>query len=207
MVKNQTKSSKKTTHETAHAIGYKGKILEYIKQKSSVSLAELEKLDIKRQTLRYNLRKMCRDKLIRPFIKMKLGVGFVLPEDDEIYFTYTNGFEYPQEVKQLIDQMCSEDVNTASQAFEVFVDLYKERDKIKHGYMRITEDGSVFGADSDEGKNSIEEEKIKTAKKVAYALMSGMIPRLKEKIAFELTTAINDEGIPALEEEIIYGLK
>lgn len=37
--------------------------------------------------------------------------------------------------------------------------------------------------------------------------MSGMIPRLKEKIAFELTTAIDDEGIPALEEEIIYGLK
>ncbi len=132
---------------------------------------------------------MCKDKLIRPFIKMKPNAGFVLLEDDEIYFTYINGFEYPQDVIQLIDQMCCEDVNTASQAFEVFVDLYKECDKIEHGYMSFTEDGSVLGADSEEGKISIEEGKIKTAKKVAYALMSGMIPCLKEKIAFELTTA------------------
>lgn len=181
MVKNKTKLPKKTTHEKAAATGYEVKILEYIKQNDSVSLAEFERLRIKRQTLRYNLRKMCREKLIRPFIKMKPEVGFVFPEDDEIYFTYTNRYEYPQDVLKLITDMCGNDIPLASQAHNEFIRLCMEKGS-KEEFEKIPP------RQPNSHSLVLEPAKIESVRRLAIQLMSNLVPGLKEKIAFALTS-------------------
>lgn len=187
MVKNKTKLPRETTHERAASTGYEGKILEYIKQNGSVSLAELEKLGIKRQTLRYNLRKMCREKLIRPFIKMKPNVGFVFPEDDEIYFTYTNSYEYPQDVLKLINEMCGNDIPLASQAHNEFISLCVEKGGKEEfeKFLKECKDKNMIPTAPNFG---VEPAKIESVRRLAIQLMSNLVPGLKEKIAFALTS-------------------
>lgn len=130
-------------------------------QKRPHSLAELAKLGI-RQNIRRSIRRLLQDGEIRAFVKIqKLSkvrpVGIL---DEEIYFSIAPS-DYPQEIHELkktIENMCNEDMNTASLAYERFVDFCVER--------------GVPGDD---------------AIKLAYDLICGLHPGLKEKVVFGLT--------------------
>lgn len=114
---------KKSNKEKGTDKDYENKILEFIKQKGEVSIAELDEIKVvpSRQTLRYNLRKLCMDKSIIIFIKMKAEGGFVVPREDEMFCTVINEYEQPQYVLNLINQMCG------TQVISDFVNLYMDR--------------------------------------------------------------------------------
>lgn len=151
----------------------KKKIKETIEGKGSASLAELKKLG-NRQTINYNLRQLCREKVIRPSLNIREDNGFVCPRDDEIFFTFANNYEYPQDVTNLVDEMCVKETNLASQKLKEFLALCLCQGI--HDYV---------------------------ARKLAFALMSGLVPNLKEKISFELTF---NKGLVA-EENILVLLR
>ena len=139
---------------------YKLKILDYISQKGKANLEELDNIGILRQTLRDNLRRMCNEGTISPYLQVKQQSGkscFEFPKDDEVFFTIVNKYEFPQDVKNLIDEMSVDDINIAMQKMKNFISLCETR--------------SVPGDMS---------------KKLALLLMSDLKPGLKERISFEL---------------------
>lgn len=147
------------------------KILDHIKQKSGIGITELEKLNISRQTLRYNLRKLCVEKQIKAIIKVNPEIkGFEMPKDEEIFFMYMSfKYECPQDIVRLIDTMCSNDSIIASSAFEEFIGLYKKT--------------YLTDASNEDDKNEVNS----WAKKIAYGFMSGLMSEKdKKEIAYEL---------------------
>src|SRR3990172_6227478 len=102
MAKSNIKILKKTPDDA----DYKSKVLDYIKQEGSPNIIEMEKdLKISRQTLRNNLRKLCRSEDIRPYIKITHDRGYALPQDNEVYFTVKNSYQHPQDIIKLINKM------------------------------------------------------------------------------------------------------
>ena len=119
------KADIKTSKGVASDDSYYVKIMEYIKERGSVDLKALKaELDISHQTLQRNLRKLCQDGKIKPYIKITPDTGFTLPNKNEIYFSIlVDHYEYPHEIERLIDDMCSKDENKVHDAFEKFVNL------------------------------------------------------------------------------------
>lgn len=163
-------------------------IYEYIKKKGSVSLEELRKKWY-RQAILYNIPKLCKDNRIKSYIK---GSGL---KDNEIFYTILQPYEQPQDIKELIERLTSTDKTVSSQAFEEFVKLCWARHLGERFYVKDTEGNYVFKDGKrleafiyqDESEEIHEKVILAKAKKLAYALMSGMYPELKEKVAFKLT--------------------
>lgn len=87
-------------------------------------------------------------------------------KDEELYFSIAPG-EYPQEIqkiKKIIDEMCNGESGTAAMAYETFVNVCGEK----------------------------EVPRVDTIK-LAYDLISGLQPRLKEAVVFGLTYDMNKE--------------
>lgn len=139
-------------------------IITLVKQKDT-SLAELRE-KTSRQAVLYHIPKLYEDNLIRAYIK---GAGV---KDDEIFYTFVNRYEYPQEIRKLIDCMCVNDIQVEPQFFNEFVELYIKRVPIPE-FIRL---------------DLIRECIRKEARMVAFALMSNMIPNLKENVIMSLTT-------------------
>jgi hypothetical protein len=136
------------------------KILEYIREKGKANLEELDSIGIRRQTLRYNLRKMWNEKTISPYLRVKPQSSkacFEIPKDEEVFFTIVNKYDFPQDVKNLIDEMSVGDIKIAMQKMENFISLCETR--------------SIPG---------------NMSKKLAHLLMSDIKPGFKERISFEL---------------------
>lgn len=177
---------------------YDEKIIKLVKDNEAISLAELDKKGISRQTLRYNLRKLIKEGIIKSYVKISDDKGFTLPRDEELFFTYTqNRFETPQEILKLIDDMCSNDKIKSSQALENFIGLYKEYDTFEYGYSP-----DITLSDQEKEKEQ-DEDRTNRAKKLAYALMSGIIPNLKEKVAHHFVMRKEFKEYPATFDELL----
>lgn len=136
----------------------KKRILKMIEKKGSVNLKELIGLGASRNSVTYHIQRLCADKKIRAFVK---GSGL---KDEEIYYALSPG-KYPHEIheiKKTIDDMCKDDnkddTSIAVEAYQNFMNRCMEQDIPKE-----------------------------EAKKLAYALISGLHSKLKEKVVFELT--------------------
>jgi len=160
-------------------------IIEIIEKEGYASLAELKK-SLSRQSIMGNLRKLHAADKLRPFIKLDDSTTQRTIQDSEIYFTLRTKYQYPHEIIKLIDRMCGDGVDH-EQAFENFVELCKERDPF----------GINGDVNSDYTISLINNN-------LALALISGIIPNLKEKVVMSLVsgTYIN---ITKDEEKIIIG--
>ncbi|MFA4956366.1 MAG: hypothetical protein WC556_05255 [Candidatus Methanoperedens sp.] len=99
----------------------KEKIIGLIKQKD-ISLADLKE-NATRQACFYHLPSLIEKKIIRPYIK---GTGL---KDDNIFYTFINDYEQPQDVLKLINTMCDTNIAVSSQAIPAFINLYLDRAK------------------------------------------------------------------------------
>ncbi len=129
---------------------HREKILSIIKDKGQVSLAELRK-NTTRQAVHYHIPELCKEKLIRPYIK---GSGL---KDEEIFYTFIQRYERPQDILGLMEEMCDKDTSVAAQACNEFIELCAKK-----------------GVDKD------------SAKTLAYSVMSGA-KGFKERLAFHLS--------------------
>src|SRR5659263_416451 len=99
------------------------RILDKIEENNSANLKELVDLGNSRQSVLYHIRRLYNENEIRAFIK---GAGLT---DEELYFSIAPG-DYPQEIhelKKIIDNMCEEDLNSATPNYEKFVNLCQKR--------------------------------------------------------------------------------
>ncbi len=107
---------------------YKKIIIEYLKEKGKANLAELKKLNNQHQPVLYNIRRLMNEKIIRPYLEINpdtvKSIGIM---DNEIFFTIVDQYQYPQEVRKLVDEMCGDNSDITSQAFQQFIKLYQER--------------------------------------------------------------------------------
>jgi predicted transcriptional regulator len=180
-----------TQKEEGSKTNYSKKVLEYIYQKGSVSLSELGKIEgIYPQTLRYNLRNLCKNKEIRAYIKMNDEAGFVIPLDEEIYFTTVFRYKNPKIILELINQMCGYDNAISEQAKIEFIELYIHKaettlNALKKIQVNRAEEGF------EEKWKKLHERHICDEKRHAIeltnVLMSRVTEDLSEKVAFALT--------------------
>lgn len=147
----------------------KNKIKDTIELEGSANYAKLRKLGT-RQTVNYNLRQLCRERVIQPYLNIGEEDGFVCPRDDEIFFTFANKYEYPQDVKKLIDVMCDKDSNIVTQNLKTFIDLCEKKEIPKVD-----------------------------ATKLAYNLMAGITPSHKDRVAYLLAYKPLEDHIAYLE--------
>lgn len=159
---------------------HKKNILECIKQRGSVSKAELKKKWL-RQSIRYNIPQLCKEGLIRPYIK---GNGL---NDEDIIYVYVNKFDYPQEVLELMERMCDRDISKASKGFDDFIDLYMRRLKANGAILEERYKNKYTKEVWEKIWELHMKEEEHHAKQLAWALMSGMTPIKKEEVAFKLT--------------------
>jgi len=176
---------------------YFDEISKLIKEKDEISLCELDKKGISRQTLRYNLRKLIREGIIKSYVKLSDDKSMEFPKDNEIFFTFVQShFDSPQDILELIENMCSNNKPKSENAFNIFIKLCIQRHLGERFYAKDDKGNYLFKKNGkrlvafiyQEESEELHQKQIHAkAQKMAYALMSGMFPELKEKVAFKLT--------------------
>lgn len=161
---------------------YKQNIKTLIKSNGKASLTEIKKLNKAHQPVLYNLRRLLAENEIRPHIEVNheivKSIGIT---DNELFFTLVNRYEYPQDVLKLINDMCGENLELASQAHNEFIRLCMEKGS-KEEFEKLPP------RQPNSHSLVLEPAKIESVRRLAIQLMSNMVPGLKERIAFALTS-------------------
>jgi hypothetical protein len=120
---------KNSIREVSAVADYGSKIIEFIKQKGEVSLFELyeKKITPHHQTTNRNLRILCKEGVIRTFLKISPEILQVFHKPNEVFFTMINNYDSPHKVLDLINTMCGSDISLSNQAESDFTDLYVKR--------------------------------------------------------------------------------
>lgn len=149
------------------------KIIKLIERKGSVSLEEIKKLGI-RQSISYSLKKLYKEKVIRSYTQ---GVGL---NDSEILFTNVKRYERAVEIKELLQRLCINGLE--SQDFEDFKALWLERFPQKPDTPRLDRWTPI-----------------------AKALIAGVIPGLEDRVTLILLVKgyHGDKALTEEESEII----
>lgn len=174
----------------------KDKIIQKIQEKGSASLADLGTLHEIRHNILYHVRQLIKNEDIRAYIKLKPDSKSRSITDEEIIFAIANRYEYPKDILNLTDEICSQDKIIASQAYRLFVDLYVKRfDETEKARKQLEKKHYTKEHCTDNGFEEMWKEYLKgneekarqDADRLAKFLMSGINPELKKKVAFQLT--------------------
>ena len=95
------------------------KIMKCIEQKDAVSRAELKKLGDTRNSVKYHLKKLCKNGKLHVFAK---NAGLT---DEDIFYSIVSD-KYPRDIKEikgLIEKMSDKDLIVAVPAYEEFINL------------------------------------------------------------------------------------
>jgi hypothetical protein len=123
-----SKLGKKVEKKGSVNVDYKSKILNLVIQEGDVTQGELRKIpSIPRQDLAYNLRALCRDGQIEPYITFTAVKAALAPLDDELHYKLSHKkATFPQNFSKLLDDVYSLDKDIRSHAVEEFNAVYKE---------------------------------------------------------------------------------
>lgn len=117
--------------------------------------------------------------------------------DEEICFTFANRYEHPQDVLNLIDEMCGDDLELRGQAKSKFIDLFVERvETTELARKRLEKKHFIEEYHTEEGFEEVWEKYLKGSKgqsakqdaeMLSIFLMTGLNPDFRKKVAFQLT--------------------
>lgn len=178
-------------------IKIKDKILKKIQKNGLASLAELTAIHETRHIILYHIRKLIKNEDIRAYIKIKQDSESRSILDEEIFFTFANRYEDPQDILNLITEMCGDNSELRGQAKLKFIDLYVERVKTTEpARKRLAKKQYIGERRTEEGFEEIWEEYLKgnkeqtarlDAERLSIFLMTGLNPEFRKKVAFHLT--------------------
>lgn len=193
-MKKSSRNIQKTEEETT--IKIKDKILKEIQKKGFASLAELTAIHETRHVVLYHIRKLIKNEDIRAYIKLKQDSESRSILDEEICFTFANRYEHPQDILNLINEMCGDNSELRGQAKLKFIDLYVERVKTTEpARKRLAKKQYIGEHYTEEDFEDIWEKYLKgnneqTARldveRLSIFLMTGLNPEFKKKVAFQL---------------------
>lgn len=191
------KSGRDIQESEEKTIKIKDKILKRIQKNGFASLAELTAIHETRHNILYHIRKLIKNEDIRVYIKIKQDSESRSILDEEICFTFANRYEHPQDVLNLINEMCGDNSELRGQAKLKFIDLYVDRVKTtesarkKLAKKHYTEEYHTEGGFEEIWENYLKGNKEQTARldaeKLSTFLMTGLNPDFKKKVAFQLT--------------------
>lgn len=194
-MKKSSRNIQKTEEETT--IKIKDKILKEIQKKGFASLAELTAIYETRHVVLYHIRKLIKNEDIRVYIKIRRDSESRSILDEEICFTFANRYEDPQDVLNLINEMCEDNSKLRGQAKLKFIDLYVERVKTTEpARKRLAKKQYIGKHYTEEDFEEIWEKYLKgnkeqtaglDAERLSIFLMTGLNPEFKKKVAFQLT--------------------